>query len=319
MSTSRERRGSRSRGRYAAAVLVLAMLIGCNNLFYYPSRHRFVDPTSLGLRYTDVFFESLDGMRLHGWFFPASGGSGDQSALETHARARATVVHFHGNAENITTHFRNVAWLPGEGYNVFAFDYRGYGRSSGSLDRTGIQDDAAAAVRYVRTRPDVDPHRLILFGQSLGGAIAVYVAAAQTREGIRAVVIDSAFSGYRTIVREKLAGTWLTWPFQWPLSFLVSDRLSPKAVIHGVSPIPLLIIHGTADEIVPSHHAEELFAAAREPKTLWLVPDAGHTQALLKHGDIYRRRLIAFLEEALRQGEDGGDRKGRSTSAVSLH
>jgi len=318
MSIFREREGSSSRRWSAAALLALAMVLGCNNVFYYPSRHQFVDPTSLGLQYTDAFFESLDGKRLHGWFFPASGGLGGRSALETHARARATVVHFHGNAENITTHFWNVAWLPGEGYNVFAFDYRGYGRSAGSLDRTGIQDDAAAAVRYVRTRPDVDPQRLILFGQSLGGAIAVYVAAAQTREGIRAVVIDSAFSGYRAIVREKLGGSWLTWPLQWPLSFLVSDRLSPKPVIHRVSPIPLLIIHGTADEIVPYHHAEELFAAAREPKTLWLVPNAGHTQVLQKYGEVYRRRLIAFFEEALRQGEDGGDRKGGSTSAVSL-
>lgn len=318
MPIFRERKDPHSRRWSAAALLALAMLLGCNNLFYYPSRREFVNPTSLGLQYTDVFFESLDGERLHGWFFPASRGPRGGSAPGMQARARATVVHFHGNAENITTHFWNVAWLPGEGYNVFAFDYRGYGRSAGSLDRIGIQGDAAAAVRYVRQRPDVDPQRLILFGQSLGGAIAVYLAAAQTRQGVRAVVIDSTFSGYRAIAREKLAGSWLTWPLQWPLSFLFSDQLSPKPVIHRVSPIPLLIIHGTADEIVPPHHAEELFAAAREPKTLWLVPDAGHTQALQKYGEIYRPRLIAFFEEALRRGEDGGDRKGSPTSAVSL-
>lgn len=286
--------------RHGAALLALTLLLGCNSVFYYPSREQFVDPAALPLQVADVFFESLDGTRLHGWFLPASGGLEGRAPPATRNRARATVVHFHGNAENLTTHFWNVAWLPAEGYNVLVFDYRGYGRSSGRPDRGGIQEDAVAAVRYVRTRPDVDPQRLILFGQSLGGAIAVSVAATQIREGIRAVVIDSAFAGYRAIVRDKLGGNWFTWPFQWLAFLLVSDQFSPRAVIHQVSPIPLLILHGTADEIVPSYHAEELFAAAREPKNLWLVPDAGHTQALHKHGGISRSRLLAFFEEALR-------------------
>ncbi len=273
------------------AVATLAgLLAGCDNLFYYPSRNSVVDPVSIGLPYQDVFFNSLDGTRLHGWFFAPKGGPDG---------AKATVIHFHGNAENISTHFQSAAWLAREGFNVFVFDYRGYGQSDGEPDKDGIQDDAVAAVRWVRGRPDVDPDRLIFFGQSLGAAIAVHLAAGQGHAGLRAVVLESGFSSYRAITRDKLTASFLTWPFQWPLSFLVSDRDRPRDDIAKIAPVPVLIIHGTADPVVPYHHAQALYAAAREPKTLWTIPDAGHTSAFGRYGEIYRPRLVAFLNQHL--------------------
>jgi hypothetical protein len=273
-------------------VLTLASLsAGCDKLFYYPSRNSFIDPVSIGLPYQDVFFDSFDGTRLHGWFFSPEGGRPDG--------AKATVVHFHGNAENISTHFQAVAWLAREGFNVFAFDYRGYGQSDGEPDKDGIQDDAVAAVRWVRGRPDVDPDRLIFFGQSLGAAIAVHLAAGQERAGLRVVVLESGFSSYRASTRDKLAASFLTWPFQWPLSYLVSDRDRPRDDIAKIAPVPVLIIHGTADPVVLYHHAQALYAAAREPKTLWTIPDAGHTSAFGRYGKIYRPRLVGFLNQHL--------------------
>jgi fermentation-respiration switch protein FrsA (DUF1100 family) len=273
------------------AVATLAgLLVGCDHLFYYPSRTSFIDPVSIGFPYQDVFFNSLDGTRLHGWFFAPKGGPDV---------AKATVIHFHGNAENISTHFQAVAWLAHEGFNVFVFDYRGYGQSDGEPNKDGIQDDAVAAVRWVRGRPDVDPDRLIFFGQSLGAAIAVHLAAGQERAGLRVVVLESGFSSYRAITREKLAASFLTWPLQWPLSLLVSDRDRPRDDIAKIAPVPVLIIHGTADPVVPYHHAQALYAAAREPKTLWTIPDGGHTSALGRYGAIYRPRLVAFLNQQL--------------------
>lgn len=266
------------------------LLAGCDNLFYYPSRNSFIDPVSIGLPYKDVSFNSLDGTRLHGWFFAPKGGTDG---------AKATVIHFHGNAENISTHFQAVAWLAREGFNVFVFDYRGYGQSDGEPNKDGIQDDAVAAVRWVRGRPDVDPDRLIFFGQSLGAAIAVHLAAGPEGTGLRVVVLESGFSSYRAITREKLAASFLTWPFQWPLSLLVSDRDRPRDDIAKIAPVPVLIIHGTADPVVPYHHAEVLYAAAREPKTLWTIPGAGHTSAFGRYGEIYRPRLLAFLNQQL--------------------
>jgi len=273
------------------AVATLAgLLAGCDNLFYYPSRTSFIDPVSIGFPYQDVSFNSLDGTRLHGWFFAPKGGPDV---------AKATVIHFHGNAENISTHFQAVAWLAREGFNVFVFDYRGYGQSDGEPNKDGIQGDAVAAVRWVRGRPDVDPDRLIFFGQSLGAAIAVHLAAGPEHAGLQGVVLESGFSSYRAITRDKLAASFLTWPFQWPLSFLVSDRDRPRDDIAKIAPVPVLIIHGTADPIVPYHHARALYAAAREPKTLWTIPDAGHTAAFGRYGEIYRPRLVAFLNQHL--------------------
>jgi fermentation-respiration switch protein FrsA (DUF1100 family) len=138
-----------------------------------------------------------------------------------------------------------------------------------------------------------------LFGQSLGAAVVVHLAAGQERSGLRVVVLESGFSSYREITRDKLAESFFTWLFQWPLSFLVSDRDRPRDDIMKIAPIPVLIIHGTADPVVPYHHAQVLYAAAREPKTLWTIPDAGHTSALGRYREIYRPRLVAFLDQYL--------------------
>ena len=275
----------------AVVVCAAAIVAGCDRLFYFPSRELIHDPVAIGLPFHDVWFDGQDGTRLHGWFFPAGQAGGTP--------AKATVIHFHGNAENISTHVYSAVWLAREGFNVFAFDYRGYGQSDGEPDKDGIQEDAAAAVRWVHGRPDVDPDRLIFFGQSLGAAIAVHLAAGPDGAGLRAVVLESGFSSYRAITRDKLAASFLTWPFQWPLSFLVSDRYRPRDDIAKIAPVPVLIIHGTTDPVVPYHHAQALYAAAREPKTLWTIPDGGHTASFGRYGEIYRPRLVAFLDQRL--------------------
>jgi fermentation-respiration switch protein FrsA (DUF1100 family) len=280
--------------RQPAWVIIAALLAaGCNNVFYYPSQERFAEPEAIGLPYTGVFFESLDGTRLHGWFFPAARAAGEPPP--------PVIIQFHGNAENITSHFRSVAWLARSGFNVFVFDYRGYGASAGRPGRAGIQRDALAAIRYVRSRPDVDPGRLVLFGQSVGGAIAI-TAAVAAPEGVRAVIAESAFASYRGIAREKLGSLWFTWPLQWPLSFLVTDAFSPVEAIGRLAPIPVLIVHGTNDPVVPFHHAEALMAAAGEPKTLWAVFGDGHIGAFTRYGAVYRPALLAYLRGVLEPG-----------------
>jgi fermentation-respiration switch protein FrsA (DUF1100 family) len=125
-----------------------------------------------------------------------------------------------------------VAWLPAQGFNVLALDYRGYGGSQGTPSFAGVQLDIDAAMRALMARPDVDPNRIIVFGQSLGAALAVhYVAHSPYRSSVRAVVLDSPFSDYRSIVREKLASFFLTWPFQWLPTVTVQNDYSPAASI----------------------------------------------------------------------------------------
>jgi hypothetical protein len=272
--------------------LTAALLAGCNGVFFFPDPARMSSPDQLGLKYEDVYLPANDDTRLHAWFLPAVG------------KAIGTILFLHGNAENIGTHIMSVHWLPAQGFNVFLLDYRGYGDSSGKPSVEGVQDDVDSAMRTLLARPDVDPDRIVMFGQSLGGAIAIYnVTHSPYRQHIRALAVESAFASYRQIAREKLAAFWLTWPLQYPLSWLISDQYSPAGAVAGISPIPLLIIHGDHDPIVPVAHGKRLFELAREPKQLWIVPGGGHIQAF-QHRD-YRDRFVAYLTEVLQESPAG--------------
>lgn len=234
----------------------------------------------------DVFFKTPDGLTLHGWFLKA----GDE--------AKGTILVLHGNAENVSTHINSVLWLVDEGFNVFMLDYRGYGRSEGSPTVEGVHVDAEAALETLLAMPGVDKDRVIVLGQSIGGAIAVYtVAHSPCKDRVKALVIDSAFSSYRLIAREKLGNVCITWPLQYPLSFAFNDDYSPLKWIKQVSPVPLLIIHGKQDRIVPLHHGKLLYDAATEPKELWQTSVPGHVYSF--SDEKIRENLVRYLSSHL--------------------
>ena len=253
------------------------LLNGCTGLFFHPQSQLLQTPAQLKLAYEDVYFTTDDAVQLHGWWLPAST-----------EEVSGTVVFLHGNAENISTHIASVAWLPANGFNVFLFDYRGYGLSQGAPDLAGLHRDVEAALALVKQRVDVTPN-LFLFGQSLGASLAVTSLVSQAnRDTIRALVIDSAFASYREIAQEKLAAFWLTW-----LSLGINDTYRPLEAISRLSPLPVLIIHGTADQVVPIHHAQRLYAAAKQPKQLWLISGKEHIQSLSNAP--VRQRLLDYL------------------------
>lgn len=197
-------------------VLLVLATTGCTQVFFQPQHALIRTPQDIGLRYEDVTINTADGLKLHAWFLPAK------------ARATGTVLFLHGNAENISTHIASVYWLPSEGFNVLLLDYRGYGQSQGVPSLAGAQADIDSAVHYLLSRADVDPNRIVVFGQSLGGALAIYyVAHSRYRAHIRALVVESAFADYRAIAQEKLGNFWLTWVFAWPLSYTVDNDYSP--------------------------------------------------------------------------------------------
>ncbi len=276
------------RRRLLAGLFALTLLLsGCGRLFFLPeSGHRW-DPADADIVYEDVWFEAADGVRLHAWFLPV-----DEQP------ARGSVLFLHGNAENVSTHIASVYWLPERGYNVLMLDYRGFGLSGGSPDFAGVHRDAEAALAVLAEHEATDPERIIVFGQSLGAAVAItLVGQAGERYGVRGLVADSPFTSYRGIAREKFGEFWLTWPFQWPLSLTVSDRFAPRDFIGEVSPVPLLLLAGEADTIVPMHHAEALYEKAREPKTLWRLRHAGHIQSMAF--EEVRRELVAWMDEVI--------------------
>jgi uncharacterized protein len=269
-----------------AAVLSGLLATGCTAVFFQPHRAQVLTPDQLGLVYQEVRIRTRDGLELRGWFLPAQ------------SRAFGTVVQLHGNAENISTHFTSLAWMPARGFNVFTFDYRGYGASEGSPTLEGVQLDIDAAMQTLLSREDIDKDRVVMYGQSLGGALAAYhVAHSPNRDGLRALVLESAFSDYVGIVREKLADHWFTWPFHWIPELTVDDRFSPLPSMARISPLPLLVLHGDQDPVVPVQEGRRLYEAALEPKQLWIVPGAGHIQTMRNPAE--RDRLVAYLRELL--------------------
>ena len=265
------------------SILIWAVLLSASTgVFFQPQQIQYMTPDKIGLVYEDVYFRSTDGLKLHGWWLPAKGP------------AKGTILFFHGNAENISTHIANVYWLPEQHYNVFLPDYRGYGNSEGKPTLAGVQDDLNSAMKYLLQRKDIDTERIVILAQSLGGALAIYnVAHSPYREKIKALISESAFSDYRNLTREKLASFWLSWPLQWPLSFLIDNDYSPLNEVSHISPIPLLIIHGDKDNVVPLAHGRILFDAAAQPKEMWVVSNGGHIEAF-RHNE-FQQRLLEYL------------------------
>jgi len=262
---------------------------GCGSLFFYPQKQLHDNLVARQFSPEDIYFKTSDGLTLNGWFFQAA-----------NTEARATILVLHGNAENLSTHVNSVLWLIREGFNLFIFDYRGYGKSQGSPGIKGVHLDAEAALKALLSMPRVDKERIIVFGQSIGGAIAVYtVAHTPYKDRIAALVIDSAFSSYRLIAREKLAQVFITWPFQYPLSYLVSDAYSPIRWIREVSGVPILIIHGDQDPVVPMHHGQMLYEAARDPKEFWESTVPGHVTSFADAG--VRDKLVRYLTAQLQK------------------
>jgi pimeloyl-ACP methyl ester carboxylesterase len=269
-----------------ASIVLIGAVSGCDSYFFYPLKEHLPNPALEGVAREDILFRTPDGVTLHGWL------------LRPEEEPRGTVLFLHGNAENVSTHVNSVLWLVRAGYRVVLFDYRGYGRSEGKPTMSGVHADALAAIDALFGMEEIDRDRVAVLGQSLGGAVAIHaVAGSPQKDRIRALVVDSAFSGYREIAREKIAEVPLLKPFRVPLSRLVTDRYSPRLWIARVSPVPVLVIHGDADRVVPPAHGERLFALAGGRKALWIVPGAGHIEAFASPE--VRARLLGFLSDAL--------------------
>jgi hypothetical protein len=223
-----------------------------NALLYFPSREVHSTPASMGLAYRELRFDTEDGERLHGFWVPAPGQP-----------SRGHLLHVHGNAGNVADRVYELELLCALGLDVLLFDYRGYGQSTGRPSEEGTYRDARAARAALTAQPGVRPERIVYLGESLGGAVAVTLALEAPPRGL---VLRSTFAGVRALGR-------LHYPF-------VPAALVPNAypTLERIGRVrcPVLLIHGTADEIVPLAQAEALLAAAAEPKRLARIEGAGH-------------------------------------------
>lgn len=273
-----------ARWRWLVPLLLGVLLAGCvSSPFYFPDRVLYGTPADVGLKYEQVAFASADGTRLGGWFIPAA-GYGDPR------NAKGTVIHFHGNAQNMSAHLESVRWLPYRGFNLFVFDYRGYGASQGRPEPKGVFEDANAALDYVRSRADVDGQRLLVLGQSLGGANAIAVVGSGNRAGVKAIAIEATFFSYSRIADHNMPGA----------GAFFDDTYSAERYVDKLAPIPLLLLHGTSDFVVPYAHSLRLFDKAREPRTLVTIQGGEHLEAFSPRFDgKYQQVLVDFYDAAL--------------------
>jgi len=238
-------------------------------IVFFPDPYLIGTPADYGLEYEEVWFTAENGVRLHGWWVPKPGGP--------------TLLWFHGNAGNISHRLENLKLLWDlVGVQVFIFDYREYGKSEGRISREGTYKDAAAAYRYITQDRKEPADELILFGRSLGTALAVDLA---VRLPCRALIIESPFTN-----SADMAKLFAPFMFDWRPK-VPYDNLGK---IGGLK-VPVLIIHGEQDEIIPVNMSRRLFAAALEPKELYIIPGAHHNDTYLVGGAAYFQRLRAFI------------------------
>ena len=261
------------RGLKIAAVaycLVLLVLLFLENMLVYPApRYPEGDWQATWLEHEDVSFNSADGTKLHGWYVE-------------HPQPKAVVLYCHGNG----THVAYIAEFLAEmrdkfQVSIFAFDYRGYGRSEGKPAEKGILEDADAAQEWLAKRAGIETKDVVLMGRSLGGGIALHLAA---ENGARGVILQNTF----TSLHDAAASN-----YPWvPVRLLMRNRYDSLSRISRYSG-PLFISHGTADRIIPFAHGQKLFAAATGPKEFFEIAGGDHNDSEPEH---YLPALHKFLD-----------------------
>ena len=267
--------------------LAIALSLGgCSGFFFYPMSTWLQNPARQGLDYEDVVLIHPDGLRVHGWWLP--------SATD---EVRGTLYHLHGNAENISTHLMNVAWLPDRGYQVLLIDYRGYGLSDGEPSLSGAREDVQLGLDWLYASGRVEPP-LIVFGQSLGAALGTGVIGRDNNNGkADCVILEAPFTGYQGITRDVMERSWVLWPFSFVVAPLMPREGRPVDYIGGIAPRPLLIMHSEDDGIIPFEHGQTLFEMADEPKVFQRLKGA-HIQSMASRA--VRDRLVRFMDEDCR-------------------
>lgn len=256
------------------AVLLALVYVFQPRMVYFPAKGDYgMTPKSLGLAFEAVTLATDDGEKLAAWWVPAAGA------------ARGTVLLFHGNAGNIAHRIDYAAMFSGMGYHTLLVDYRGYGMSSGEPSEQGTYLDAQAAWTWLTSARGVNPSGIVIFGESLGGGPASWLAARQPAGGLRALILASAFTSIPDLGAQLYP--WL--PVRW-LSRIHYDNLSNLTKVRA----PLLVAHSPGDEIIPHAHGRRLFAAAREPKA-FLELRGGHNEGFVFSRDEWRKAISAFL------------------------
>ena len=259
-------------GAYIAFVSFL--FVFQSHYVYYPEHVLSADPGDIGLNFDSVSFETKDGVKLSGWFVPSEG-------------ARGMILFCHGNGGNISHRLESIQILHQLGLDVFIFDYRGYGQSEGKPTEQGTYQDAEAAWQYLTEERQVNPNEVIIFGRSLGGAVAAWLAQSNTPG---ALILESTFTSLPDIAGKL-------YPYV-PVRLLLRFHYNTAEYLGRVN-CPVLIVHSRNDEIMPFGHGRRLFEMAKEPKE-FLEITGTHNEGFITSGKRYAEDLHAFITEYIK-------------------
>lgn len=287
-----------------AQILLGLLLIGLllwwlqPRMIFFPLASLHATPADWGLDYEDVRFVTEDGVGLHGWLIRApirasAKRSSRPNTVQPSTVRPSTVLLLHGNAGNISHRRDSVAILTNLGLDVFIIDYRGYGQSEGSPSEQGLYADAAAAWRWLTETRNIEPQQIVVFGRSLGGAVAVQLAA---QTGPAGLIVESSFDRLQSLAE-----------VHYPLLARVIPLRYRFPAVEQIAAVqsPVLVLHSPDDRIVPYALGRRLYAAASEPK-LFVELRGGHNDGFLQSQPAYQASLAAFLDEltAARRPQD---------------
>lgn len=260
-------------GYLLLVALMWAMQSRLIHLPHVPGRSLDASPEAIGLEYESVNVTTEDNVSIHGWFVPAEAD-------------RGTVLFFHGNAGNISHRLESIEIFHDLGLNTFIIDYRGYGQSEGSPSEEGLYQDGEAAYRYLRDERAIPSGEIVVFGRSLGGAVASRTAA---QFPVGALIMESSFTSAPDLGAD-------VYPFL-PVRLLARFEYPAEDYIQQVD-LPVLVVHSEQDDIIPYHHGESLHRAAG-PKAELLTIQGDHNTGFMTSGELYRQGLDEFLSQHL--------------------
>ena len=250
----------------ALVVFLIALAWFGNRSIYFPMKYPEGDwELAAGSRVSDVWMETADKVRLHGWYAATRPGR--------------VVLFLHGNAGNVTHRMDKIERLTAAGMSVLVLDWRGYGRSEGRPTESGLRKDARAAYEHLR-RGGFDERQILLYGESLGTTVATLLA---SEVPCAALVLEAPFPNVQSVAGKVL-------PVLGPLLVRGYDAGS----VIGSITAPKLFLHGDRDEVIDLELGRRLFAAAAEPKEFWLVRGAGHNDIAEVAGEEYTRKMREF-------------------------
>jgi len=246
-----------------------------DRMLYFPEHEILITPKDIGIEYEDISFQTKDNIAISGWYIPAE-------------HEKGVLLFCHGNAGNISHRLESINIFHSLDISVLIFDYRGYGKSEGKPSEKGTYLDAEAAWDYLVDIKNKSPEKIILFGRSLGAAIAADIALKKSPAGL---IMESSFLSVPEIGKKY---------YPWvPVKLLSKFDYSTIEKIHVIS-CPKLIIHSPDDEIVPFEHGKSLFEKALQPKE-FLQIKGGHNEGFLISGDLYQEGLKSFLNKCLKE------------------